>query len=313
MGSTAETTIHRAVVTGPTGAVGMALINELVENGIEVIAVPREGSRRLGAIPSSAAIRVVECSMNRYEALPSLIGESCDAFFHLAWDGTFGASRQDWKRQARNVESAVDAVDAAAMLGCKVFVGAGSQSEFGHVEGIMHPDMPCRPDNGYGAAKLAACEMTRALCDHLGIRQNWCRIISLYGLGDSDRTLISQAIHAFENHEHFSCTKGDQIWDYIYSKDAARAFRLVANKGVHGEIYCLGTGRTRRLRKFIESIRDILDPGAEIGFGEIEYYQNQVMHLEADISNLTEDTGFIPGYTFEAGIREMVATNYPKQ
>ena len=41
--------IRRAVVTGPTGAVGIALIQELIIHGIEVVAVPREGSLRLGA------------------------------------------------------------------------------------------------------------------------------------------------------------------------------------------------------------------------------------------------------------------------
>ena len=101
-------------------------------------------------------------------------------------------------------------------------------------------------------------------------------------------------------------TKGEQIWDYIYSKDAAKAFRLVAQKGKDGAIYCLGTGQTRTLREFILSIRDAIDPGLEIGIGEIDYYPNQVMHLEADISNLMEDTGFSPQYTFEEGIRETI-------
>ena len=30
------------------------------------------------------------------------------------------------------------------------------------------------------------------------------------------------------------------------------------------------------------------------------------MHLEADISNLVNDTGYIPKYTFEDGIRDLV-------
>jgi len=50
----------------------------------------------------------------------------------------------------------------------------------------------------------------------------------------------------------------------------------------------------------------VLNPDVEIGIGEIDYYPNQVMHLEADISNLIEDTGFKPEYTFEEGIRETV-------
>ena len=52
--------------------------------------------------------------------------------------------------------------------------------------------------------------------------------------------------------------------------------------------------------------RDAVDPSIELGIGELDYYPNQVMHLEADISNLTEDTGFVPQYSFEEGIRETV-------
>ena len=53
-------------------------------------------------------------------------------------------------------------------------------------------------------------------------------------------------------------------------------------------------------------MRDAVDPSLKIGIGELPYYPNQVMHLEADISNLVEDTGFIPEYSFEEGISETV-------
>ena len=43
-----------------------------------------------------------------------------------------------------------------------------------------------------------------------------------------------------------------------------------------------------------------------IGFGEIPYYPNQVMHLEADISSLKKDTGFEIEYSFEEGIKETI-------
>ena len=304
--SSAPLNIQCAVITGPTGAVGTALINELVANGIEVVAVPREGSKRLSSIPEHPLVRVVECSLDHYVQLPELVGEKCDVFYHFAWEGTFGASRQDWATQTKNVMFSVDAVRAAYELGCKAFIGAGSQSEFGHVDGVLRPDMPCNPDNGYGAAKLAACEMTRAYCTHLGIRQEWCRILSLFGPGDGEHTLISQAIRKLLAHEHLSCTKGDQIWDYIYSRDAARAFRLVAERGANGSVYCFGTGETRTLREYIEAVRDIIDPSAQIGFGEIDYYPNQVMHLEADITNLKKDTGFEPKFSFEEGIHETI-------
>ena len=53
-------------------------------------------------------------------------------------------------------------------------------------------------------------------------------------------------------------------------------------------------------------MRDAVDPSLKIGIGELPYYPNQVMHLKADISNLVEDTGFIPEYSFEEGISETV-------
>ena len=300
--------IKNAIITGPTGAVGTSLIEELTSHDVKVAAVCRPGSRRIANLPSDERLRIVECSLADMRQLPeTLAGIQYDAFFHLAWDGTFGDTRQDWTLQVSNIAGACDAVKAASELGCAVFVGVGSQSEYGHVEGIMHPDTPCNPDNGYGAAKLAASIMTRALSGYLGIRHEWCRILSLFGPGDGGHTLISQVIDTLLEEKYLACTKGDQIWDYLYSKDAARALRLVAERGVHGSVYCLGSGNARPLREYILTIQRELGNMGEIGFGELPYYPNQVMHMEADIEDLLRDTGFRPQYTFEEGIRETIA------
>ena len=296
----------RAIITGPTGAVGISLIQELCDHGWEVVAVARPHSKRLDAIPRLKNVTVVECALENIKNLSDYVEGKADVFYHFGWDGTYGNSRLDVQEQNKNVGYTLEAVSAAKKLGCSVFVGAGSQSEFGHVQGVLHPDMPCRPDNGYGAAKLAACHMSRVMCNNLGIRHEWCRIVSLYGPFDGDHTMVMSVIRNLLEGRKPSCTNGDQIWDYIYSKDAARAFRLVAESGKDGEIYCFGTGKTRTLRQYIEVIRDTIDSNLEIGFGELPYYQNQVMHLEADIANLKNDTGFEPGYTFEEGIRETI-------
>ena len=112
------------------------------------------------------------------------------------------------------------------------------------------------------------------------------------------------------NGENPKCTKGEQVWDYIYSKDAARAFRLVAERGTHGAVYLLGTGQTRLLKEYIYAIRDAVEEVSDIHtepeIGAIPYYPNQAMHLEADITNLQYDTGFSPGHSFEYGIRETI-------
>lgn len=298
--------MKKVIITGPTGAVGVSLIQELIAHNIEVTAICRPASKRLSSIPKHPLVRIVECGVDQLLTLKDQLDHDYDAFYHFAWDGTYGDSRQDLYRQANNILYTLDAVHLAHAAGCSVFVGAGSQSEFGHVEGVLHPDMPCAPDNGYGIAKLDAGRMSRLECRKLGIRHEWCRIVSLYGPFDGQYTMVMSGIYKMLRGERPQYTKGDQVWDYIYSKDAARAFRLVAEKGKDGSIYCFGTGKPRLLKDYILAIRDAVNPELEVGLGELPYYPNQVMHLEADISNLTEDTGFVPQYSFEEGIRETV-------
>ncbi len=43
-----------------------------------------------------------------------------------------------------------------------------------------------------------------------------------------------------------------------------------------------------------------------ISYAIKEYALNQVMHLEADITELTSDTGFKPSISFEEGLKETV-------
>ena len=298
--------MKKAIITGPTGAVGISLIEELISNNIEVTAVCRPDSKRISSVPKHNLVKIVECDIKDLKSLSNKLPKDYDAFYHFAWDGTYGGARQDMYLQAGNILYTLDAVHLASELGCKVFIGAGSQSEFGHVEGVLHPDMPCNPDNGYGIAKLDSGRMSRIECQKLGIKHIWCRILSMYGPFDGMHTMVMSGIGKLLKGERPQYTKGEQVWDYIYSKDAARAFRLVAEKGKDGAVYCFGSGKTRLLKEFIYAIRDAIDPELEIGIGEVDYFPNQVMHLEADISSLTEDTGFIPEYEFEDGIKETI-------
>ena len=71
--------MKRAIITGPTGAIGNALINVLIENGVEVIAVCRANSKRVANIPNSKLVRVVECDLCNLSMLPSLIDRCTQA------------------------------------------------------------------------------------------------------------------------------------------------------------------------------------------------------------------------------------------
>ena len=297
--------IKTAVITGPTGAIGKALCLELAKNGIHVMAVCRPSSPRLAAIPKHPLIETVQCDMQELSRLPELIPHA-DAFYHFAWAHTTGVGRNDMSAQIENIRYTLEAVRVAHALGCQVFIGAGSQAEYGRVEGVLKPDTPCFPENGYGIAKLCAGQMSRIECKKLGIDHIWVRILSVYGPSDSDVTMISGVIRALLCGQKPSLTAGAQLWDYLYAEDAALAFHLIAEQGIGGKVYPLGGGIARPLREYVEEIRDAIDPALPLGFGEIPYSPRQVMHLEADISTLQADTGFAPTTAFKDGIRTTI-------
>lgn len=296
--------IKSALVTGPTGAVGSALCAALLNKGVKVYAVVRPDSERISNLPQGVIL--VRCDLSRLNELRHSIPEKVDAFFHLGWAHTIGAGRNDMYAQIDNVRYALDAVKAAADLGCSVFVGAGSQAEYGRVEGKLTEKTPCFPENGYGMAKLCAGEMTRIECAKYGIRHEWVRILSVYGPHDGKMTMISSVIDQLLQGKKPALTQGIQQWDYLYADDAAEALYCVARDGKDGRVYPVGSGEVRPLREYIEVLRDAIDPELPLGFGEIAYGERQVMYLQADISALREDTGFEPKVSFEDGIKRTI-------
>ena len=306
--------MNRVVITGATGVVGMAIIRKCIEEGIETVVLANPDSSRIGRIPDDPLVKVIKCGLDDYAlatppslGIEPLDGGNCaDVMFHLSWGGTFGNARNDKNLQDKNAAYALDAVRLAGRLGCSVFVGAGSQAEYGRVSGKLTADTPCDPENEYGRAKLRTGKATRELCRELGIRHIWPRILSIYGPYDGEKTMVMSLIRTLLEGGKPSLTAGEQMWDYLYADDVADAFMLLADRGKDGGIYPIGSGTARPLREYIEIIRDAVDPALPLGFGEVPYSDKQVMYLCADISALRKDTGFVPRISFEEGARRTI-------
>lgn len=304
--------IRKAVITGPTGAIGMALVEYLIQQEIEVLAIVRPDSGRKHRLDpfQGRFLKVAKCSIDDLNEICREEYGSYDILFHFAWEATIGDGRNDMYLQNQNVAYTLDAVHLAKRLDCHTFVGAGSQAEYGRVEENITADTPVHPDNGYGMAKLCAGMMSRVECSKLSMKHVWVRILSVYGPYDGERTMIISGIRAMLRGERPAFSKGEQLWDYLYSKDAARAIFLAGEKGGDGIVYPVGSGKIRPLYKYIESMRDAVScvsgREAEAGIGELPYREQQVMYLCADIGKLTEDTGFVPEVAFEEGILETV-------
>ena len=296
--------MNKIIVTGATGCVGSAIVRRALAKGMEVTCIVHEGSKRLTNLPQDERVKIVECNLSNYNSL-NIDGQH-DAFIHMAWEKTFGASRDDAEAQMRNIQYTLDACHLAKRCGCQVFVGAGSQAEYGLQTVDLTPDLPVNPESGYGIAKYAAGKLSAMLCKSLGIRQNWVRILSAYGPNDGENTLISYVIRELKAGRSPELTKCEQIWDYLYADDAGDAILAIAEKGIDGKAYPLGSGKGRRLSEYIEDIRKVINPAIEVKYGAKDYYPHQPMHLVADIDDLEKDMGWMPSQKFYEGIKALV-------
>ncbi len=298
--------MKRVILTGATGAIGTALIENLIKNGIEILVLMREGSAREANIIKHPLVSVKNCSLENLKTLKNDTGKEYDVFYHFAWSGTFGNARNDMYLQNKNVEYTLDAVSAAKEFGCKTFIGAGSQAEYGRVDGVLTSLTPVFPENGYGIAKLCAGQMSREYAHQLGLKHIWIRILSIYGPNDGAQTMVMSTIEKLKNGRQAEFTKGEQLWDYLYSGDVAEAFRLLGEKGKDGKVYVLGSGQTKPLYEYINIIAEQLNGKDLINIGAIPYAEKQVMHLCADISELKNDVGWEPKTEFKNGIKKIL-------
>lgn len=299
--------MKKVIITGPTGPIGHALIEECINNNIKVFAICRPKSPRIKELPNNELLKIIEIDLNNLLEARELLPEKIDVFYHLGWSGTFGDIRNNMYLQNKNVEYTLDAVELAHLCGCNTFIGAGSQAEYGRVEGKITASTSTVPENGYGIAKLCAGIMSRIQAHKYGIRHIWTRILSVYGPYDGANTMVMSTISKLFNGEKPIFTKGEQMWDYLYSKDAGSIMlSLSGERSIDGKIYVLGSGTVRPLREYIEIIRDNIEPSLELGIGELPYSKQQVMYLCADNEDICNGLNYSYKYDFYSGIKETI-------
>ena len=299
----ADREIRSALITGATGMIGATLTRVLLREGVRVTAVIRPGSHKRRNLPEGAeGLTIVECALSELSALS--LPDRYDAFYHFAWEGTYGKSRDNEELQEKNVQAALSALRLAKELGAKVFIGAGSQAEYGPTEMKLTPQTPCRPETGYGKGKLKTCLFGKELARELGIDFIWTRLLSVYGPFDNDYTLIASAIRSLKDEGIFPATKGEQVWDYLFSGDAAEWYYRLAKSGRDQQIYVLSGGEQRTLRSYLETLQKIVNPEGEIRFGALPYREHQVMTLSGDIRLTVQDTDYSPKTDFGEGIQK---------
>lgn len=297
----------RVVITGATSFIGMAVTKKLISDGLEVIAVVREDSDKIAMLQRIDKLNIVICDLNNIADLKNKI-DKADIFIHFAWSGIGSKGRQDKDIQDKNIENTMIALKTAKYIGCDKFIFAGSQSEYGMVDGCMSEEIECNPVSEYAKAKLTVCNRASELSKEIGIQYIHLRIFSVYGAQDHPWSLISSCIDTFENGGELQLSECTQKWNYLYIDDLAEVYsRIVNYTSKHNEIFNVASDDIRVLREYIEEIYKISAKKGTYVFGERKSNAEGNTSLIPNMEKLKKAINWNEKVSFEEGIRKIIA------
>ena len=293
--------MKRAIVTGASGFVGRHLVLALLTRGVEVWAVVRD-ERSLDDMRNER-LHVTKAGFKDYENLAERVGETgFDAFFHLAWNGTWGEPFKDYALQLDNARYACDALGQAAKMGCGRFILMGTIVQLEALKYMLtdggHPRYSCI----YGVAKNTAAMLCRIRAEQVGIDWNVAVCSSVYGDGDRSGMIENVLIKSFLAGKRPKLAEGNNRYDCTYVGDIAAGLIAIAEWGRVNKTYYVGHRQPKTFRELVCGIRDVLAPEMDLVFGE---YPDgaPIDYSLIDVDALYNDTGFECRADFEESIR----------
>ena len=283
--------------------IGTALIEAAVENSTEVYAIVRNNSKRMDRLIKSPLVHVVYGDLSTLKDVRD-IPFNCDALYHFAWSGTSKAERDDPLIQEENIKYSLDAVELAHRTGCKRFIGAGSQAEYGPTDEVIDCHTKFAPIISYGVTKCAANLLSRKLCEKYGIIHVWGRIFSVYGPHDNKGTMLECAISSWKRGETVHFSSGRQYWNYLYETDAGNMFYELGDESTPAGEYFVAGMDSAPLIQYIDVLRKTYGKGANAIFADSD--SSKLPGLNVDMSETKERLKYVPKVPFEVGIKRMI-------
>jgi dTDP-glucose 4,6-dehydratase len=183
-------------------------------------------------------------------------------------------------------------------------------------EGLFTETTPYRPNSPYSASKAASDHLVRAWHHTYGLPAVTSNCSNNYGPYHFPEKLIPLAIlNALEGKPIPVYGKGENVRDWLFVEDHARALVLVATQGVPGETYNVGGRAERRNIDVVTAIAaqvDQLAPDPAIGPRSrlITFVHDRPGHdlrYAIDSSKIERDLGWRPRENFETGLAKTVA------
>jgi dTDP-glucose 4,6-dehydratase len=321
----------RVIVTGGAGFIGSALVRHLVlEKDYDVLNI--DALTYAGYLPS---LRAVEGKANynflhanicdRAAMSDAIAGFRPDRIMHLAAEthvdrsitgaadfietniiGTFTLLEV-----ARDFWAGLDGESRDAFR----FLHVSTDEVYGSLgnEGVFTEDTPYDPSSPYSASKASSDHLVKAWQRTFGLPVVVSNCSNNYGPYHFPEKLIPLTIlNALAGERLPVYGKGENVRDWLYVEDHARALDLIAERGRVGETYNVGGRNERRNIDVVRRICAVLDalvPGNRPREELIEFVTDRPGHdarYAIDATRLETELGWRAQENFETGIEKTV-------
>jgi dTDP-glucose 4,6-dehydratase len=198
----------------------------------------------------------------------------------------------------------------------KIFYHISTDEVYGSAEhgGYFTESTPIDPRSPYSASKASSDHFVRAYNNSFGLQTLISRCSNNYGPYHFPEKLIPLMINNIINNKPLPVYgKGENIRDWLFVEDHARAIDAIFHKGKAGEVYNIGGNNEWKNIDLVKLLCHIMDKklGREDGTsaGLITYVKDRPGHdlrYAIDPSKLISETGWRPEVTFEVGLEKTV-------
>jgi GDP-L-fucose synthase len=290
------------LITGASGVIGNALVAELQVNG---------GGRPVVALASR------DVDLTDFAPTVALFQRHHPAIvYHLAARvfGIMGNLHTQGQAYFDNARININVIEAARLAGAAKVVAMGSAAIYSDMvplpmrEEDIWLGAPHGSEAGYAHAKLGMLAQLQAYQDQYGLDYAYGVSTNLFGPHDRFDEQRGHVLPSLISKFHRAAQQGGAVtvWgsgaprrDFLYSKDAARALRLIG-EGFTGPIN-LATGTSISIQETAELIRAIVDSAIEIIWDRSKPDGQRLR--DYDVSKLRA-LGFVPSFSVEAALAE---------
>lgn len=217
---------------------------------------------------------------------------------------------------ARNYWNALEPQAKAAFR----FHHISTDEVYGDLEGpdsLFTETTPYAPSSPYSASKASSDHLVRAWRRTYGLPTLITNCSNNYGPFHFPEKLIPLMIlNALAGKPLPVYGKGEQIRDWLYVEDHARALVKVATEGAVGETYNIGGHNERKNIDVVHTLCDLLEELVPNKPAGVAHYRDLITYVAdrpghdlryaIDASKIAHDLGWVPQETFESGIRKTV-------